>query len=93
MLENSNLFLRLPQTFFLFTAVEFRASSPAVVGPTHQVAAAVAVRVTVSLSFIALIVGGAAGPVVRFGGTTYRIYKMKLFIPIFWINFRTTLWV
>ena len=53
-------------------AVKSGGSTIAVVVSTHQVAAAVAVTVTVSLSFIALIAGGATVPLVGVGATTYK---------------------
>ena len=53
-------------------AVKSGGSTIAVVVSTHQVAAAVAVTVTVSLSFIASAVVRAAGPVVVVGIAIYN---------------------
>ena len=56
----------------MLTAVKSGGSTIAVVVSTHQVAAAVAVTVTVSLSFIALIPGGATVPLVGVWVATYN---------------------
>ena len=56
----------------MLTAVKSGGSTIAVVVSTHQVAAAVAVTVTVSLSFIALVAGGATVPLV---GVWIAIYN------------------
>ena len=53
-------------------AIQSGGPTIAVVVSTHQVAAAVAVTVTVSLSFIALVAGGATVPLV---GVWIAIYN------------------
>ena len=69
---NSKLVFVIITSSWLFTAVKAGGSSPAVVAATDQVAAAVAVPVTVSLPFIASVVVRAAGPVVVIGIAIYN---------------------
>ena len=64
---DSKLVFVIITSSWLFTAVQARGPTSAVVGATHQVAAAVAVTVTVSLPLIAGNGGGAAVPVVVVG--------------------------
>ena len=66
------IWIPVPATGQSLAAVHAIRSTRAVVAATDQAAAAVAVPVTVSLSFIALIVGGAARPVVTIGMAIYN---------------------
>ena len=66
------IWIPVPATGQSLAAVHAIRSTSAVVAATDQAAAAVAVPVTVSLSFIALIVGGAARPVVMIGMAIYN---------------------
>ena len=66
------IWIPVPVTGQSLAAVHAIRSTSAVVAATDQAAAAVAVPVAVSLSFIALIVGGAARPVVTIGMAIYN---------------------